>query len=539
MISDDSQSPLELLSSDDLGDVGEAEFAALAAKGPLIVNKAIRDRGGWDYMLQASAENEGNVPLDARTVLWTTYVQVKAIWNDRRPSVRLSLSAAEKLVKQKDATFVAALLYDRNTRDCTAIYLVELAGDRLAEILKALRRHQSDGVKALNDSVIYLPLTASDRLKTLSGPAIRERLAEAHRRTGPEGYPTFKTRELATLGKGNRPLRATITLHDIDAQGLFDVLLGKRPWTASLSDVVENRFDIDLPASDLPEGRGQVRFTPAPQARCELTVSWKGARDRLVFNGEHHRLTLPGPKGLITRSRMTFGGFAIEHEGGRISLQTAASGVEAPVLSLSAWRRFWRFMEALRARRVDFSLRSPLLREPLTWSFDAAPAEIPVHVSHTLLAVEAAIALADQLDLPMEPTAMEPISGAAKALVMARHLGMPGKPNFTFTINSVHSAEPDHDRSPQEGVYVDFFDLGETRVAFATRLRMICRVQDGEDVWSSDKARRLEIRRIEQSEAAFAAFAEEAKRLNGSNTLFLGDIDDDFLRRALGEVTEF
>lgn len=538
-MSEDEQPQPELLGSDDLGEVGETEFHSLAAKAPLIVNEAIRDRAGWDFVVQAPAENPPDATLDDREVLWTSYIQVKATWNDRKPSIRLSLSAAEKLAKHKAATFIAVLLYDRVTRDCTGLYLVELTGNRLAMILKALREHQSQGARSTNETPIYVHLRADERLGEIEGPAIRDRLARAHRRAGPDGYPAMKTRELKTIGWGEERLRGVITLHDVDQGALFDVLLGKRSWKATLSDFVETRFDIALPARNAPSGLGNVRFTPAPQAQCELVVSWKGSGGRLSFNGDHHHLTLPGPKGLESRSRLCFAGFTVEYGEGRVRLQTTTSETPAPRMTLMDWRRFWRLMEAFRHQRADFVLRSPLFKTPVMWSYAAAPDEIASDVGQTLMAVKAAGDLDEDLDLRLGAIRMEEIAPWAKGIVMARHFGMPGKPHFTFTISSRCSGDAGHDRSPQDGVYIDFIDLGEHRVAFAIRLRMVCKPEDDEDVWASSRAHRVDVRRIDRSEEAFAAFTEEAKTLAGLDKIFLGDIDEDFLRRALGDISEF
>lgn len=538
-MTDHDDFPPAPLNSDDLGDVGENEFHALASKGPLTVNKATRDRSGWDFLVQGPAENATDTPLDDREVLWTTFIQVKAAWNDRKPSVRVSLAAAEKLAKHRAATFIAILLFDRRSRACTALYMVELTGDRLAMILKALREHQREALKLANDSSIHLHPRPDERLSEISGPAIRERLSKAHRAVSPDGYEAFKTRELKTIGWADDRLRGVITLHDIDQKGLIDVLLGRRAWRASLSGFVERRFEIDLPAMRAPTGEGDIRFSPVPQATSELEVSWKGSGGVLVFSGDHHRVVLPGAKGLESHSRMVFGGFTINHGDGRVRLETGAIDAHAPRMMLADWRRVWRMLDALRCHRTEFRVRSPLFQAPLTWSYPADPAAVTADIGQALMAVEAARDLEEQLDLRLGPILMEEIAPWAKGIVMARHFGMAGRPHFTFTIESRHADDPDYDRSPQDGVYVDFVDLGDKRVAFAVRLRMVCETKHGEDVWSSSRARRLDLRRIDKTPEAFKNFVEGAKMLAGLDKVFLGETDDEFLRQALGEIAAF
>ncbi|CAN5392464.1 hypothetical protein BH09PSE1_BH09PSE1_02260 [soil metagenome] len=537
MTNDESPPETAPLTSDELGDVGESTFKLLCSKGPLIANGAGRDRAGWDFVVQAQAENAPAASLDDRTVLWTSYVQVKAAWKGRRTRVRLSLSAAEMLAKQTEPAFVAALLYDRSDLERFDLYMVEMTGDRLAAILKALREHERNGTRAVNAAHIYITLHERERLRQATGPAIRERLAQAHRGAAPETYATVKGRELKTIGYDERPIRGVMTLYDIDQSGLFDALLGKTTWKSSISGMVETRFGVDLPLSEAPEGMGRIRFSPAPQAACDLVVTSKGGAGRLNFTGDHHHLVLPGSHGLVDRSRFYFPGFTVDQGEGPIVLNTDLS--EDTELTLGDWRLFWRLMEALRDRQTAFTLRSPRFSEPLRWAYSSARERFPSDVRANVLVAEAAFDLVQELNLAVGRITMGELASQSKAVMMARHFGRGGRPKLRIAIASVHQGEPDYDRSPQDGVYADFVDLGGQRIGFATRMRLACRDDGGEDVWESTRERRLEVRRIGAREQDFAMFADEAKSLAGVTKLFLGDIDAGFLQGALGDIAEF
>lgn len=542
MLDDDNPPPSDL-TSDELGELGEAEFQRLSALGQLTANKAVRDRAGWDFLVHAPAEDTADATLDERTILWTSYVQVKAAWSGRRRRVRLTLSAAEKLAKHHDATFVAAFLYDRTDPTQYDLYMVELTGPRLAQIMKDLRVLQRDGGRAINETHVYLHLKDEERLPVPSGQAVRERLAKAHRAAGASGYSVMKTHELATIGFSELRGRGVVTLHDIDHSSLFNVLLGKQTWKASLSHFVETRFDIDLPMRDAPSGVGLVKFSPKPQASCQLTVTSKGLKGQLTFTGGHHKVTLPGPSGLETRSLCCFNGFDIERAGGRIRMDSVATDTRQATYTLGEWRRFWRLFAACRNHSTIYTLRSPLFDKPVNWTFAAKPGEIPEEVSNTLIAVEALCDLADELDLTVGPTAMESITRDAKAVVMARHFGVPGRQSLVFKLPTTETLKPGYERVPLKGVFVDFFDIATHRVAVAVQVTMAYAGETdentGEDLWESQKPRRLAVRTIGRSEAEFAAFTEEAKTLARRDRLFLGDIDDDFLQSALGSAKPF
>jgi hypothetical protein len=208
-------------------------------------------------------------------------------------------------------------------------------------------------------------------------------------------------------------------------------------------------------------------------------------------------------------------------------------------MPLSDWRRFWRLMESLRDNRTNFTLRSPRFSSPATWRFSPSPDKFPSDLWESAAVVEAAYGLTEELNLTAAPISMTELLQWSKPLMMARHFGTGGRRRLRISIGSVHQNAADYDRAPQEGVYVDFFDLGGQRVGFAVMTRLTCRDHGGEEIWESTKERRLEIRRIGPSEEDFAAFAEEAKALGGTARLFLGDVDDGFLRRALGDIAEF
>lgn len=524
------------LSSDELGDVGEAAFRLLCARAPLIANPSGRDRAGWDFIVQDRAENPVDTSLDRRAVLWTNYVQVKAIWKRRDPRVRLTLSAAEKLAKQTDPAFIAAFVYDRENLDLFDLYMVEMTGDRLAFVLKALRQHERSGRRAVNERHTYIPLKRAERLPEPTGPAIRERLAGAHRAAAPQTYAELKAQELRTIGYGERPVRGTLTLLDIDRSSLFDVFLGKTAWPAHLSGMVETRFGIELPLKGAPEGTGTIRFSPIPQARCELVAKARGRGRPHHFVGDHHHIALPGPNGLISRSRFVFPGFTVESGQGPVQLDLALT--DETRLTLSGWRRLWRLMHDLTASETAFTLRSSRFSAPFKWELPARP-DLADGVKSPLWVTEAAYDLAEDLNLNAGSVSWNELARSSRTLMMARHFGAAGSPRMRISLTSVHAGDEGYDRSPQEGVYVDYVDLGGHRIGFVTRLRLSCAKSGDDSVWESTREKRVEMRTIGSTEEAFAEFTREAKALEGLSTLFLGEDDDGFLERALGEVGEF
>ncbi len=94
------------LSSDPLGAKGESRFQEICEDAGLICNKATRDRGGWDFIVEFQFEDaEEDYSLDSRTIPLSCHVQVKTLLaqNDR---FKVRLSAAERLAKEIKPAFI-------------------------------------------------------------------------------------------------------------------------------------------------------------------------------------------------------------------------------------------------------------------------------------------------------------------------------------------------------------------------------------------------------------------------------------------------
>jgi len=89
--------------NDDLGEWGEAEFCKLCAAAGLVANKAIRDKMGWDFIVEAPpAASTPVLPLDQRPNGLGCRVQVKTHWRREDDRFEMTLSAAERLAKDRD-----------------------------------------------------------------------------------------------------------------------------------------------------------------------------------------------------------------------------------------------------------------------------------------------------------------------------------------------------------------------------------------------------------------------------------------------------
>jgi hypothetical protein len=102
------------LTSELLGEKGEAVFAAICPDAGLTATKSSPDRMGWDFLLEfpypevraATSLNKRPHPIERK-------IQVKAIWADT-DHVELSLSAAERLGRSRLPSFIIVPVIDEN-----------------------------------------------------------------------------------------------------------------------------------------------------------------------------------------------------------------------------------------------------------------------------------------------------------------------------------------------------------------------------------------------------------------------------------------
>src|SRR5215216_6388520 len=115
------------LNSDDLGALGEAYFDFICADEALIANPSVRDRTGWDRIVEFKPDIAAqSTSLDRREPPLSCHVQIKAKW-ERGNSVRLRLSSAELLAKDPKPAFVYVVVFgaDRQPRNAFLIHLLE------------------------------------------------------------------------------------------------------------------------------------------------------------------------------------------------------------------------------------------------------------------------------------------------------------------------------------------------------------------------------------------------------------------------------
>jgi hypothetical protein len=147
------------LNPDDIGEKGQSHFQMICADARLVCNKAIRDRTGWDFIVEFPfSDIQGPHSLDSRDAPLSSHVQVKTLLaqNVRLQNVRfkMRLSSAERLAKDIKPAFVYVAKVD--WPNVIEPFLIHLIDDPLAAILKRLREENAVGnALVINKKFIY------------------------------------------------------------------------------------------------------------------------------------------------------------------------------------------------------------------------------------------------------------------------------------------------------------------------------------------------------------------------------------------------
>ena len=257
------------LTSDQLGNLGESKFIYLCEEGQpqLIVNKALRDQSGWDFIVEFPHNNQQRVGLDSRPNPIAARFQQKTMWQDK-DRVKFKLSALERLAKDPGPAFICVLKYDGDL-NCIECYLIHIIDDLLEFVLKELRKHEETGGGPLNKKEVYL---YPSKFVASSVPSHSEIIEAIRSAVGEDlhSYVLEKADQLKNRGFEAARYDLSFILPIEDDEKVTDALLGIS-GEIEVSQVKggETRFGIRLPLPGFT-GPASITISAAPTDTCDL-----------------------------------------------------------------------------------------------------------------------------------------------------------------------------------------------------------------------------------------------------------------------------
>lgn len=351
--------------SDDLGEWAEKQFESLGAAGGLVINKASRDKMGWDYLVELPPAADDAETLDQRQNALRCRIQIKAHWSRDSARAVLSLSAAERLAKDPGPAFLLIMTAEPGKGEddptLSACHLVHFQGDILARLLKRLREVQVEPApKSLSEIAFTVASSAGDALSP-SGKRLKALLKTA---CGSDigAYIAAKTEALKSLGyePGRYQVKATIQAGSLDE--LVEVMLGERQADIEILEASDIRFGIAAPMTGSAGKIGQATralIKPRPAGTCRIRVRGAATLEApATFAGEV--ILPPTPADLPDENRRmkcVSEFFTLDLKGtGEVGFTLRIAKLQAAQLAPEGWRHHLRLLEILSEKQATFEI---------------------------------------------------------------------------------------------------------------------------------------------------------------------------------------
>ncbi len=504
------------LNSDELGKIGEAQFALMSSKAGLVANPSSFDRTGWDYVVDWRLANDGRRSLDMRPPPRSSRVQVKTVWSDV-VSVSMRLSSADHLSKGLTPAFIVAVRVDENKAVVESL-IAHIEGDLLARILKALRQAHAD-CKAPNKISISLSLNAwftplgadPDAVRAFMESAIGESM---------ERYTQLKQKQLDDLGFDADRITMSTTVVGEDAHALTDAMLGLRPLDARDVSASETRFGISLPVPELQAKTARFEVKPSPMDKGFLIARGAGEtfRFKLDIFGVPKGILPPREfKNLLRADLFDLLMWGEATQSGKwtfkLNITTDARRTARARISAREWADFYGFVTAMFDGPVETEIHQTRLDEPLTGTMTLSERDgegDPSNFIQVLQLARAARRVLDATDWPGTKISLAQMRDAGWAFrVLDMLISAPEKVTpLTFNTASDYAA-PDLRGSV---LYASQFELGPHNIAFAVMAECRATVNGDSAEWVSEQLKFVGADRIKRSASDYKRFVERMQR---------------------------
>lgn len=378
------------IESDELGHIGETKFSAMCAEVGLICNPSLRDRAGWDFIVDFPQDSNVLQVFDKRAAPLSCAVQVKSL-NAGRRTVSLRLTAAERLAKDPKPAFVYIPSISKDY-SITRAHLIHIHGNRLSAILHRLRKEAAEGNRNINKKYINFTIADEDEI-TPTATALKAAIETAI----PDGLDEYIAAKRNWLNKtGYEGIVASIkTTIQATAHEMVDLFLGlNKDIKAINTTVFDHRFNIKLEEQHLPEC--WISISPTPVDKCKLVATDPTTGTRTAINCEIFRPAIPNLDPDIAKVRVKGRLIDIVISNSDISFSCQwDDNVTAP---FDDWRRFISFCAAIsqpgceieflsESGQLDWKLHPHSLRIESD-SFN--PANMSGHIEHLAAVLQSA-----------------------------------------------------------------------------------------------------------------------------------------------------
>lgn len=275
----------------DLGDWAENRFALYCSQAGVVANHSIKDRTGWDYLLEFSQVNPPTAPPDHHKPEMTARVQVKSRERGKL-SASLKLDNAHRFAASPDPCFVV-LAAATDGGEPVRFYAKHFWKPEIERTLKRLRQSEGKSKPVHKQSFSVGFCEEDDHTDDLIG--WMRRIASQDR----TAYSAEKQKLNRILGYEDGSPVGTVTFALDDLEAFVDHSIGLTP-KINLTNIrmVDKRFGIEA-KKPIFEGKPDHAVMQSNPKACAIEVVDVDDRSHM-FEGEFRAPGLPGlPKDMF------------------------------------------------------------------------------------------------------------------------------------------------------------------------------------------------------------------------------------------------
>jgi hypothetical protein len=236
-----------------LGEYGQSMFESWRSQGHFSAHRSNPDKDAWDYFVEMyDPAAKRAPPFDEIATTLSCKVQVKTVSSDTG-HCQIELSILKRMTDQASPWFVL-ILVSSEMKKIDRAYLLEIAGDRLAAIMKRL--HTRKAGQPLNKAFVTLSWSDTD---ALDDPFAQSFVKKVKTAVGDQkDYIEKKSRFLAKVGYDKVRYKGSISIKAASAIELYEVMsefaVGLRDsLDLTAYSMEEVRFGVSKPRREITE----------------------------------------------------------------------------------------------------------------------------------------------------------------------------------------------------------------------------------------------------------------------------------------------
>lgn len=506
--------------SDVIGRKGERKFDELCDDARLLSSTPQPDVTGKDRIVEFPFEVDDNSEsLDNRSSILSCYVQIKTIGHAKR-AVRLRLTAAERLVRDLNPTFIVTFILTEDGSAIARMNVAHVSNDIITHVLRRLRIESANGNKSIFNKFISIALDPANDVQ-IDPESFRQGLVQ---RIGlsSSGYMRQKEELLKTLGYDG-PFHSMSATFSFESEDHFvDAWLGIADLHIENIEHFETRFGIAIKdqryKSNTPY---RTRIIPAAPKAGSITI--QSSESEATIQGKIIFPVVPIEDGALLK--FLFKSELIQvlfSSAGKIDFKFEWRSEDSKTHTVGTWLAHLRFLSLMRNEDSKIILRSensPELSFEGEKSFMDADTTSLDQIDTTidaLSSIERFLNLTSLDDIPCDIDRTIDQSDSISAILALIDNRFNDVGRIILTEEGVEEYN-----NVESATFVLPVSLAERTVFIAIRASMVAGGSVGKRIWHSENVRFLTSKSsLEDTANEYLKFCEDIKRISGDRMFF-------------------